>query len=343
MATVQTVGVTQTQEKVLVTFPVPYKGVMRNASEVEIPRDALWTGENLHFVEGELRQRPSWNLARNATVAAPPATAPITAVWTSRRAGTRNQFLFVGGVADLYVLGSAGWVKIGNWGGTRGRYQLVRATEIALGTPLVTHVLAVNGVDFPLDITIPAASNPVLGDTISQTSAPKWRDICTASDRIVGITDTEVQWGEILRLDVWPALNVKSLAETLDFCVAIRPLSTLNTGIWKERSFWVGQAAGGSSASYFRWKLLKWVEGPASASALTHDSKGNWYWMTKTGRIVKMDNGYNITYPGDGVWPIVRKQMSPLFTEYSDCHAVYRPFYDEVWFFYGGLPDQAGT
>lgn len=339
----QTVGVTQTQEKVLITFPVPYRGVMRNASEVEIPRDALWTGENLHFVDGELRQRPSWNLARNATVAAPPATAPITGVFTARRAGTRNQFLLVGGVANVYVLGSAAWILIANWGGTRGRYQMVRFTEIAMGTPLVTRVITVNGVDSPRDITIPASGDPALANTLTLSAAPAWRDVCTAADRIVGITDTEVQWGEILRLDTWPALNVKSLAETLDYALAIRPLSALNVGVWKERSFWVGQAAGGSSANFFRWKILKWVEGPASASALTHDSTGNWYWMTKTGRVVKMDGGYNITYPGDGVWPIVRRQMSPLYTEYSDCHAVYRPFYDEVWFFYGGLPDASGT
>ena len=90
MAAIKSVGASQTGEKVLATFPVPYKGVRRDHSEIEIPKDALWVGENLHFFQGELRQRPSWNLARNTTIAAPPTTWPITGIYSTRRATTRD-------------------------------------------------------------------------------------------------------------------------------------------------------------------------------------------------------------------------------------------------------------
>ena len=347
MAAIKSVGASQTGEKVLATFPVPYKGVRRDHSEIEIPKDALWVGENLHFFQGELRQRPSWNLARNATVAAPPTTFPITGIYATRRVTTRDQFLLVGGVANVYVLsdvantiGAAGWNKILSWGATRAQYQQVRYTEIAFGTPLVTYVVICNGIDTPYQFAVTAlTANFAVATTLSgPPAAPAWRDVCTSSDHVIGITDTEVQWGNNLSLSTFPAANVKSLAEATDFCIAIRPLSTLNVGIWKERSFWIGTFAGGTEATAFRWRLLKWVEGPASPNALTTDSKGNWFWMTKTGRIVKMEaEGYQITFPGDGIWPITRDQMSLNITEYGTAHAVYRPFYDEVWFFYGAV------
>ena len=344
MAAIKSVGASQTGEKILATFPVPYKGVRRDHSEIEIPKDALWVGENLHFFQGELRQRPSWNLARNTTIAAPPTTFPITGIFTARRATTRDQFLLVGGTTDVYALTDGGlgvgWNKIITWGATRDQYRQVRYTEIAFGTPLVTYVVICNGIDTPYQFAIPVSSaNFAVATALSgPPAAPAWRDVCTSSDRVVGITDTEVQWGEALDRSTFPAINVKSLAETTDFCVAIRPLSTLNVGVWKERSFWIGTFAGGTSATAYRWRLLKWVDGPAAPNALTTDSKGNWFWMTKQGRIVKMEaEGYGISFPGDGIWPITRDQMSLNITEYGIAHAVYRPFYDEVWFFYGAV------
>lgn len=349
MAAIKSVGATQVGEKVLAAYPVPYKGVMRQHSEVEIGKDALFVGENLHFFQGELRQRPSWNLARNTTIAAPPTTAPVTGIFTTRRANTRDQFLLVGGVADVYVLtdaasplGAAGWNKIVTWGATRAQYRQVRYTELAFGTPLLTTVVIANGVDTPRRFVIPTSSADFATSAALTAHAsgavPIWRDICTAADRIVGITDTEVSWTANLSVTGPAATSVKGLTETLDLCIAIRPLSTLNVGVWKERSFWIGAFAGGTEATAFRWRLLKWVEGPASPAALTVDSLGNWFWMTKTGRIVKMDaEGYQISFPGDGIWPLTRDQMSLNITEYGTAHAVYRPFYDEVWFFYGAV------
>ncbi len=341
-APIQSVGASQTQEQVIATFPVPYKGVIRGLSEAEIPRDALWTGENFHFFEGELRQRPSWNLARNATVAAPPAGAgTILSIYSGRRATTRDQFLFVGGTKGVFVLGdvgnilgAAGWQSWKLWAATRARTNQVRFTELATGTPLLTDVIAVNGADVPVRMRIETlTANFVAAVSLVLPNDIRPKDVCTSSDRILCITDTEVYWGQGLNF-TFPQLAVKSLAESLDLAIAIRPLGTLNVGIWKERSIWIGQARGGSDASYFSWRLLKWVDGPAAPNALTTDSKGNWFWMTKQGRVIMMNESYQISYPGDGVWPITRKQVSPLFSIYATCHAVYRPFHDEVWFFY---------
>ena len=332
-----TPGASQDQSLLIGSFPVPYQGVHRETSEIELPRDAVWKGENVHILEGELRQRPSWVGVRDATVAAPPGGV-INGITSARRANTRTHFLVVGTTAGIQVLKSTGWASAHSWGATRDQWRQVRFTELALGTPLLTNLIACNGIDAPVKIEIPASGDPGAATALSgPPAAALWKDVCTASDRIVGITDTEVSWGEILRLDIFPELNVKSLAESLDLCIAVRPIGTLNVGVWKERSFWIGQATGKSSAAYFAWKVARWVEGPASPAALTHDSDGNWYWMTKTGRVVMMGPDFQVSFPGDGIWPITRKDISPIQAEYGVSHAVYRPFADQVWFFYGGI------
>ena len=344
-------GVHQASEKVLTTFPVPYKGVLRGTSEVELPRDALWTGQNLHFFEGELRQRQSWNLLRQATVAAPLKFAnqgDITTLFTGHRAGSRRKLLFTGGrggVRALQGAAPAGWVTLVTWASAGESFEPTRFTEIATDTPLSTKVIYTNGRNTPRYVTIPS-TGAAFGADVVMTGAPFWKDVCVASDRVLGITDTEVSWGEALRLDVWPALNVKSLAETLDLCIAIRPLGTLNVGIWKEHTLWLGQARGGSSAGYFSWRLLKVVDGPATPNAICADSKGNGYWMTRTGRIVMMGEGYKITYPGDGVWSTVRGELPVLNDNRLTMHATYVPDNDEVWFFYmheGAVDGCGGT
>lgn len=342
----RSVGASQTQENVIATFPVPYRGVDRRNSEVEIAREALWTGENLHLYQGELRQRPSWNLARDATIAAPPAAmGTVIGLFSATRPNSRTHFLFAGGTIQLQVMGSTGWILLASWGATRNRYNQVRMTEIAIGTPLLSHVVVCNGIDTPIRVQIPASGNPGPANVASLTISGGlvWQDVCTTSDRIIGITDTEVHWGEALTVDggaAFPATAIKSLAESLDLCVAVRPIGTLNVGVWKERSVWLGQARGGDTASYFSWRVLRWCDGPAAPNALCQDSLGNFYWISKFGRLFRMDaQSFEVTTPGDGIWPITRKEMSPDPTIYRTCHAVYRPYYDEVWFFYRAIAD----
>ena len=344
----KSIGASQTQEDVIATFPVPRGGVNRRASEVEIQPSDLWIGENLHLFQGEARQRPSWNLQTDSTLAVPLGAtlgSPV-GIFTCHRPDTRNQFLILGGTKQVHVLASTGYVSIASWGATRARTNQVRMTEIAIGTPLQSNVVICNGIDTPIRLKLPTTGDPSAANVASlnpPVAAPAgaWKDVCTASDRIVGITNTEVQWGESLQVDdpgpAFPATAVKSLAETLDLCVAVRPIGTLNVGVWKERSFWVGAARGGSTASYFSWRVMRWVDGPAAPNALCQDTIGNWYWITKLGRIVMMDpQNFTVTYPGDGVWPITRAEMPVAFSQYGVSFAFYRPFFDEVWFFYQG-------
>jgi len=208
-----------------------------------------------------------------------------------------------------------------------------RFAELAFGTPLVTHVVATNGAVTPQDFALTLATANFAAST-DLTCADPWIDVCMTSDRIVGITPTEVSWGEILRLDIWPLLNHKSLAETLDFCVAIRPVGTLHVAIWKERSIWLGQARGGSSASYFTWKLHVVVDGPVSTSALVQDGTGSFWWLTRRGRIVRMSPDMQITYPCDGVFPYVRNLMSGAEDDWRNAHGTYDPVRDEIHFFF---------
>lgn len=338
----KSVGASQTQENVIATFPVPYLGVERRVSEAEMAPNALWVGENLHLFEGECRQRPSWNLSRDGTVSAPPSnTGAILTAFSARRPHSRTQFLFVGGTKQVQVLGATSWIKLKDWANTNPRTAQVRFAEIAIGTPPQLNVVVCNGVDTPFRVKFPTSGDPAITDVaaINTASSVIWKDVCQAADRIVGIDDTSVTWGESLQIDdpgpAFPELAGKLLTETHDLAVAVRSIGTLNVGVWKERSFWIGQAKGGSTAAFFNWRVLRWVDGPAAPNALCQDSIGNWYWLTKLGRIVMMDaQTFAVSYPGDGIWPITRKQMSPKYADYATAHAVYRPFYDEVWFFY---------
>lgn len=338
MPTIQTVGAAQVGENVLAVYPVPYKGVIQGVNELQLPKDALWLGENVHFFEGELRQRPSWNLRRNTILATIPAAIGITVgLFTGHRATTTNQFLFAGGTQAVYVLSDATntWLSIQTWADLRSQDKQVRFTELAIGTPLVTRIIFCNGVDVPALFVLTAASGGFVGATsLVVPNNVRFKDVCTSSDRIIGITDTEVYWSQALSV-TFPETAVKSLAESLDLNIAIRPIGTLNVGIWKERSLWIGLARGGSDAGFFSWRLLKWVEGPAAPNALVVDTTGNWYWMTRTGRVIKMDSSFAVTYPADGIWPLVRKEINVIQASgYGRSHAVYRPIHDEVWFFY---------
>ena len=343
----RTLGVGQTKENIIGAFPIPLKGMIRNQPESVIPKDALWSGRNLHLFQGEVRQRASWTGIRNTTVAAPAQAGHLNGLFTGRRAGTINRFLFAGGTVGAVILqdavsalGAAGWRTIASWGATRARTQLVRFAELAYGTPLLTRIAMCNGIDTPRVFTLAAASADFVLST-ALTGADPWKDVTMTSDRIVGITDTEVSWGETLRTDLWPALNHKSLAETLDYCIAIRPLIGLHVAIWKEKSIWLGQARGGSSASYFTWKLMKSVDGPVSPAALVSDLKGGWYWLTRHGRVVRMRENFQIDYPCDQIWPVVRDDtgrapqgMSRIESEYRLAHGMYDAVNDEVHFFY---------
>lgn len=354
MTVIRSTGIAQTKENILLAYPVPRSGMVQTEGEAAVPKDGVWVGRNVHNFYGECRQRPSWNGIKDAGLQLIPRLAYgagrefITSAFTARRANTRNRYLIVGGSRGAKILqeaasglGALGWRNfwtITDPGGAAPdqtvRVRTVRFAELAFGTPLVTHVVATNGVQVPQDFALTALTAN-FGAATELTCAAPWLDICMTADRIIGITETEASWGEALRLDIWPDLNHKSLAETLDFCVAIRPIGTLHVAIWKERSIWLGQARGGSSASFFTWKLLKVVDGPLHTNALVPDGQGNWWWMTRRGRIARMDStSFQITYPCDGAWPFVRNLISPNEADWRLGHAAYDPFRDEIHFFY---------
>jgi hypothetical protein len=329
-------GASQTGEKILATFGVPRRGGMSAVDHFDIPRDALEVGQNVHMFNGELHSRPG--LVGNFAPVLPTTSHP-NGMFASRYASSRKVALFVASSTQVFVLNTTNaWLSVLAAPSTGDRSFPTRFTDIAIGTPLVTSVIIANGVDTPrkYDLTTPL----VAGASTVLTGAAKWRDVCTASDRIVGITATEVSWGEALRLDIWPELNVKGLTETQDYCVAIRPSGTLNVLIFKEHSIWIGRAVGGSSASYFRWQMLALVDGPAGPSAVTRDGEGRYYWMTNRGRIGMLD-GSGPTWVADGNWPHVRDIISQSNFVQQQCHACYMPQFNEVWFTYG--PGPLGT
>src|SRR5712691_2325218 len=174
MAGIRTVGISQTGENILVTYPAPTKGMLQNVdSEATIPIEALWIGRNVHLLRGELRQRASWigRIGPSASVLNDPPrgsgvisglTIPetLSAVYSARRAGTSDRFLLTGGNTRVQILQDAtsnlgagsGWKVVTNWNGASALEDVgafVRFAEIPLGSPLLTHVIMCNGLRAP--------------------------------------------------------------------------------------------------------------------------------------------------------------------------------------------------
>ena len=328
-------GPTQTSEAILATFGVPRRGMMSGIDQFDVPRDGLVLGRNVHMYRGELNSRPG--MCGNAFATLPVGSHP-NGMFGARYAASRKVILMVANSTQILVLQLDNtWLDILAVASTGARWFPTRFTTIALGTPLVTSVIIANGIDVPRrwDLVDPHVANSTV-----LTGAAAWRDVCTASDRIVGITAAEVSWGETLRLDTWPALNVKGLTESQDYCVAIRAMGTLNVVVFKERSIWIGKAVGGSSASYFRWQMLTQIDGPAGPHAVAQDGEGRYFWMTIRGRIGMLD-GNGPQWIGDMNWPSVRDVISASNLVQQQVHACWMPQFNEVWFFYG--PGPLGT
>jgi hypothetical protein len=327
------------QERVVGRWTVPLKGVLRGLPPYAYPEDALYDGYNVVLRTGGLEARPGLTVFNPQSLGG----RVIGAIaYTSLSQAAFDEDAFDGdafqttsaGVSSLLVAitPSKVWTFYGGeWHDitgsvvfTAGAFDIARMTGIQLTNNI--YVIITNGIDSPVQWD--SASVSISGVS---GSPPRWTDICTASDRIIGIVPPyTVRWGNALTLDTWPAANFRVLSDTLDPVVAIRNLGTLGVVVYKSESIWIGQPGGNTNASYFQFAIRGFWDGPASPSAVV-DVDGAHFYMTNLGRVGYFD-GSRHDWVGDGVWPQVKAELDEATA--SHIFGVFDPTNREVYFYY---------
>ena len=319
-------GASQKGDSIVAQWPFPARGVVRSLAENELSPDSLFVGDNLQLFHGECRLRPRIRTPAAITANVNAANATLGLGTTVHRRTNGDVFTIVAeGISNGSVrrLENAGtWTDIGGgvvFAGSRD--DSYRFTSLAFGTPLQNYTFLVRGNQAPYYWDPSLAG----GNIVAVPGSPaNWKDATTVFDRIIGITDTEVSWGEILQVDNWPAVNVKSLMETPDYCKAIRPFGNMNVIVFKERSIWKGLGNGeGTSAFSFRWQFAGYYEGPCGVNACDGTPLGYAY-MTRNGR-VGLYNGTKVDWIADQIWPLIRDdidqtQVCRVFVRYREAN-----------------------
>jgi len=339
-------------------WTIPILGILHGRPINTVPPNAIYDGENVLVRGGLLVNRPGMTQFANSILTGTPLgffTTPNTATGAFQEdafqedafqldSSVPSTVLIVATTTNIYIYYGGVFNDITGTILTSGLGYHSRFAAILLGSPLKLNLIHVNGVDPNLKWVTGDATFSVMDG-----SPPVFSDVANIGDRIVGIVPPyEVRWAPVEDLSTWPALNVRSLAETRDAVVAISS-SGLNGGtLYKEYSIWnivVTGATLDSEALRFDWKVD--IDGPASPAAICRGIAAEYY-MTKTGRVIKWD-GSTIEFPADGVWPHLRgggvhDHNGDLDANYANrIHSSYEPTNDEYWFFYPRIGDSGAV
>lgn len=282
--------------EVLGTWGLPKRGVIRLLPAHELPVDALWEASNVVIRDGMLQARKGLTQLSSTTLGARPVGASMYQEEDGSRIPlvvTRNR---------IWKYESGAWTDITSGLLTGTADNLGRITLLEFGSPGTVYAIVTNGKDTMQQWDGDAA-------TVSTVSGspPLFTDICTVADRIVGIVPPyEIGWGEALTLSIWPTLNKRFAAESVDRCVAIRSQGPLGFILFKESSLWSGSFVGGASSQAFVLQWRKDVEGPAGPNAVVK-AGSVWLYMTPTGRIGAWD-GFSHVWVADGLLPILNPE-----------------------------------
>lgn len=311
-------------ERVIGHFDAPARGVNRLLPAYQLPPDSLRDASNVIYRAGILRPRPGYSQFHSQVFSGTP-----TGAYPYLR-GAADPVPILATTTRQYAYDGGAWSDKTGTLQTATTSQAARFTSISLGTPTVSYVIHSNGKDTP---TSWSGSGTF---TAAPGSPPKFTDLCTISDHIIGIVPPYgVQWSNIRSFSTWPTLNVKQAAETPDATVALRPLGQGSNGIlYKERSLWGVTYTGASTeATTFRFDFIGFYDGPASAAAVV-DVDGLHLYMTPTGRIA-LFNGSQHQWVADGLWPLIRTDIDT--TKSPRVWGFYDPMNHEVHFFYPTL------
>jgi hypothetical protein len=301
------VGKPSSREK-LGAWSVPSRGVIRTLPPQDLPKDALYSASNVLVQDGELRERPGFQRARNSqeeTGLGIPTGAFLY------RDGRDIPHVLVGTTSGLYVWSGVGWRSIAHTTLNGSLDFPNRFTILRIGS--VTWATMSNGVDPPIQWDGSSTlTQEVIGLPVGPTDnpgdpkpPPRFTDLTTLGRRVIGIVPPyDVRWGNATSLSQWPELNAFPLADTPDPLVAIKALGTLGGAIYKRKSIWAVFFQGGSNASAFRMEIRGLYDGPCSPAAVV-DVSGTHLYMTPTGRFASF-NGSQHLWIADGLWPAIR-------------------------------------
>ena len=325
-------------EKIIGQWWVPLKGTLRGLPPYALPEDALYDSLNVVVRAGAVIPRPGLTKFDPTVLGGRPvgafSTTEIATGAFQEDAFQNDAFQIVGNTPTSVLLVITPTTVWTFWGGiwhditgtplTGQESAFARATSIQIGTTI--NVIITNGSDTPqVWDSVAATVSPLAG------SPPKWTDITTASDRIIGIVPPYlVRWGNSLDLTTWPSANFRSLGDTVDPVVAVRNLGTLGVVVYKQRSIWIGSPNGVTDATYFSFSIRGFWDGPASPAAVV-DVDGANYYMTDTGRMAYFD-GTQHEWIGDGVWPAVQDELDQPNS--GRIFGVFEPTNREVYFYY---------
>lgn len=314
-----------TGERIVGRHEVPWRGINRLARADALPADALRDASNVLPREGKLRFRPGYSQF-NATV----MDNIVTGIFPYMR-GAADPVPILSTSFRHYKYDGGAIVDITGTPSSAQPTQLSRFATIALGTPAVNNLIISNGADPPMRWT-------GTGTLTNLLLHPKWTDITTIADHVIGIRPPyEVTWCAIRDIAVPPALNIKQASETVDPVVAIRPLGNgAGAVLCKERSLWpVTYIGGQSEARSFQFGPYPFGfwDGPASPAAWV-DVDGAAIYMTPTGRIA-IFNGSNHLWIGDGLWPTLRDDIDR--SQSGRIWGMYDSVHGEVHFVYPSL------
>jgi len=297
-------------DRPIATWPLPVAGVIRTLPAHQLPDDAAYNASNIILYKGALTSRPG-------TVSVSSGPLVLTPIPLSTGALIIDGLGLPASTVPFIITGSIGQAfRAGTWQDITGTPLTVanpppRTTQIVLGTAtgLQPTMVIANGVD-------PTKQWDGQGTGLWSdiAGAPKWTDLCTAQDRIVGIVPPyTIQWGEQALLTMWPSANRRILADTAgdttEPLVAISGRGDAGVIVYRRDSIWLGTPSGrANSAGIFQWVLKGIIDGPAGPGArVTVDG---WdYYMTPSGRIARYDGGNQHEWVGDGVWPAIQAEI----------------------------------
>ena len=332
-------------ESLIGQWTVPLQGTLRGLPPYAIPQDAVYDSLNVLVRQGAVVPRSGITNFDLTPLGSRPVGAFSTILLASgafqtdtyqndtfQLAGnTANNALVVATNRKIWAYFSGVWHDLTNAALTASADNPARLTAIEIANTI--NIVIVNGTDVPQlwDTTTAQVAN-----LVGTPAAPTWSDITTASDRLIGIIPPyTIQWGNSLSLATFPALNFRTLADTIDPVVAIRNLGTLGVVVYKTRSIWVGQPGGATDASYFAFTLRGFWEGPASSAAVV-DADGIHFYMTNIGRLAAFD-GTQQQWVCDGLWPAIKSEIDQAYV--GRIFGTFDALNNEVSFYYPRVGD----
>lgn len=292
-------------------FTIPFKGTWNSIAANMVAPDALFDSYNVFIREGRLRNRPGLSLLNNTVFNSPIIGGDMAVTPTDKVLLAINKSrVYTLSLSDTaWQLDTA--ITIANDDHTN-----IDITFLETANEYVA-VIASPGYKLKKWIQGQGVSEIVVPDSAIDThkDVPKAKSVCTADKRIIALVDPHtLRWTQINRYDDWPALAYAKVSQSNDTGICVKPLSTLDFAIYKERSIYVAKAQAGTDAQAFNIQFSQAIEGPAGVHAVV-EVEGAHMYMTKNGRVGLFDGTSKVQWVADGIWLYLQQQIDPAYAD----------------------------